>query len=336
VSPPRTRFLRFFIFLKKKDETEKMEQNSQFRARPLPDFSNTPPGATLPATTKKTASAATVRKSTVIKSSVKESADEVKPFRARPLPKSTFVPPSTSPRPTTPLIPATPRSSSTSQPSTPRTTSATSSAKVPEKRSATAAAAANAKPFNLRSSARHEAYQKQLEEKRKQEEEESRKQALFHARAFNKSPAPEPRRSERHITAPQPFHLKSIARHEAQEEEKRRKLAQEEAERRRQTTFKAKPVPKTTYIYKAVSPRNVPMPSEVTIPSPSSGSRSPIAGASSSVPDEHVGENGTAGHEGERFKGEHNHFADDVSELAEDDLVENMMRLTINEGAGAN
>lgn len=58
-------------------------------------------------------------------------------------------------------------------------------------------------------------------------------------------------------TTAQPFHLTSLSRHEIAMRELQERLEAEEEERRRQaTSFRAKPVPKTTYVPKKISPRS--------------------------------------------------------------------------------
>lgn len=119
---------------------------------------------------------------------------------------------------------------------------------------------ANSKPFVLRSEVRGEQYQRKFEEKVRQEEDERRRLASFHAREYHKSSTPPDRkRPERIHTEVQPFNLSSIARHEEFEDEFQRKMAEQDAALKRQSQFKAKPVPKTTYCYTPIaSPINRP------------------------------------------------------------------------------
>jgi len=202
-------------------------------------------------------------------------------FRARPAPKTTYVPPP--PRaspPATPMISQTavgpPNLATMARPEKRQAVAEASrrsaDAKALEKeaqaksrqrekheqdilKAETKTPPPPGKPFTLHSSLRHEAYQKQLAEKRAGEEEAARKQMDFHARTFKSPPAPERIHADHGPTKPKPFELSCVTRHEAFEHEKTERLFDEEEERKRRSTFKAKPVPKSTYVYKAISPK---------------------------------------------------------------------------------
>jgi hypothetical protein len=112
------------------------------------------------------------------------------------------------------------------------------------------------KPFVLESSVRHEAHQRQQEEKLRQEEERRHKERLFKARAFKSLPPPDatPLRQHKHTT-PQPFQLESLSRHQTFTDERSKSLQAAEEEQRRLSTFKAKRVPASTYTPPQRSPR---------------------------------------------------------------------------------
>lgn len=110
------------------------------------------------------------------------------------------------------------------------------------------------KPFELESIRRHEARQKQLEMKHKQEQEEARKKAQFHAREYKALPSPQPIHSTKPPTTPQPFKLESLQRHEAFQELLNQKVAAEEEEFKKHLVPRARPLPETTYVYKPLSP----------------------------------------------------------------------------------
>jgi len=131
------------------------------------------------------------------------------------------------------------------------------------------------KPFTLQSTQRHDAYLQKLVEKRAQEEEEFRRQALFRARSFRSPPAPERIKSDRPTTTPEPFNLKSLSRHAAYEEEQRKKIEADGEETKNQA-FKAKPLPKSTYKYTppSMAHRNASSVSDRAIESGISGSPS--------------------------------------------------------------
>lgn len=109
----------------------------------------------------------------------------------------------------------------------------------------------NIKPFELQSTQRHENYVKEMEEKKRQEDEERLKQMEFHARSFHPSPVPTPIQSPRNPTQPEPFNVSGMASVEAEKEAARKKLLQKEEERKAKaqiSPFKARPVPSTTYV----------------------------------------------------------------------------------------
>lgn len=115
------------------------------------------------------------------------------------------------------------------------------------------------RPFSLQSSLRHEAFQRQLQEKLAREEAERRKMTQFRARSFHSPPAPE-RKATTKVSQPSgSFQLASMIRHQKYAEEKKRRLQEEEEARRKEATFKAKPLPKTTYSYKKISPQRGPL-----------------------------------------------------------------------------
>ena len=106
------------------------------------------------------------------------------------------------------------------------------------------------KPFELQSTKRHETYVKQLEEKKRQEEEERLKQMKFHARSFHPSPAPTPIQSPRTPTQPEPFNISGMDSVESGKAAARKRLLQIDDDRksRDQTSpFKARPIPSSTY-----------------------------------------------------------------------------------------
>jgi hypothetical protein len=139
---------------------------------------------------------------------------EAKPFKAQPLPKTTYHPQ---------LV---------RSPETPSPTGI----------------ATSAQPFEFEYSRRHEIYQTRLQEKLKEQEEQERVQRKFHAREFKRPPPPEPKiKSEKAPTEPAPFRLVSVDRHVVSAEKLKEKLEVEEEESRRQSLFKASPVPKSTY-----------------------------------------------------------------------------------------
>jgi hypothetical protein len=104
-------------------------------------------------------------------------------------------------------------------------------------------------PFQLNSDVRHEKYQKELEEKLQQEEAERLHQMDFHARPLKPSPPPlEKVHCSKSPTQPEPFHMPGMDLFEAHQQEKERKRVEMEEEEKRLHSFKARPVPKTTYL----------------------------------------------------------------------------------------
>jgi hypothetical protein len=112
----------------------------------------------------------------------------------------------------------------------------------------------NIEPFHLQSEVRHEAYQQKMAEQRAMEEDAKKRQMLFRARPLRISSPPPVHHSERPATTPQPFPLKSVARHEQWQVERRKQLEDEERERQRLMTVKANPLPRSTYEYSPVTP----------------------------------------------------------------------------------
>ena len=275
-----------------KEEEDLKEMKRQFHARQMPSFSK--PAKSQP---NKIAAARHHTTPEPFKFSTKSRASAVAPtprseekepvleFKARPLPKSTFKSPSQ---------PKTPLNSPSSQPSDIKPPTLRSTARAERRQAASEASHKKAEklaqekevqarirqrkkhndailkaeakspmppqePFTLQSSLRHEAYQKQMEEKRREEQAEQKRQTAFHARSFHTTPTPEKIKSPRQPTASQPFHLSSVARHQAYDEEQRRRLQAEEDERKKQAKFKARRIPKTTYEYKQILPKGGPL-----------------------------------------------------------------------------
>jgi hypothetical protein len=102
-------------------------------------------------------------------------------------------------------------------------------------------------PFQLHSQARHEVYQRRLEERVQQEQEQEKMQAEFHAMEYHSAPPPEKKKSPRKATSQEPFHLESEQRHFVFEEKARQKIIEAEQEVQKAAEFKARPVPQTTY-----------------------------------------------------------------------------------------
>ena len=155
-----------------------------------------------------------------------EEADEgvAHSFRARALPKSTYVSP-TFDRP-----------------------------KVSEPPPSTPPSQKETKPFSLQSPVRHDEYQKKLAEKRRQEELDAKRQQEFHARPYKRTSWPlwptrrkEEENKPRVVSPSTDVKLKSIERHEAYEEQRQQKLIEEQEELDKLTNFKAKPLPRSTY-----------------------------------------------------------------------------------------
>lgn len=110
------------------------------------------------------------------------------------------------------------------------------------------------KPFNLVSEQRHESYIHQMEIELKQKEEEEKRKREFHAREINLNfPVSHIQASPRALTEPKPFRLQGEARHIHFQQEMSAKLEQEREIAEDAARFKAKPLPKSTY--KAVKPR---------------------------------------------------------------------------------
>lgn len=213
----------------RREESDSKEMQKQFRASPMPTFSQPAKRQTVRAkvstkavTTPEPFSLSSDRRVQTEKRAyaAPDDIELTKKFHARAVPQSTYVPPAS--YSTTPGAPT--------------------------------LASQAAKPFTMHSSLRHEAYQKQLAEKVAQEEAERRAQMAFHARSFKATPPPERIRADHGPTEPCPFPLSSIERHAAFERETNEKLAAQEEDRMRQAAFKATPAPKSTYEPKVLSP----------------------------------------------------------------------------------
>lgn len=272
-----------------KQDADLKEMKHQFRARAMPSFAKptqsqiaSSKARAKPTTTPKPFSRLTDRQ---IRTEPRDvtSPDDVemsKKFHARPVPKSTYKPPSPRSNPVSPMAGQStvgPPKLATMARTEKRNAASEASrrnvdAQVIEKdrqaklrqrqkheeailKAETKTPPPPTKPFVLHSSLRHEAYQKQLAEKHAVEEEAARKKMSFHARSFKSPPAPERIRAEHGPTEPKPFALSCVTRHEAFKHEKQERLVAAEEELRRQTDFKAKPVPKSTYVYKPISPK---------------------------------------------------------------------------------
>lgn len=237
-------------------DKDSQEMPKQFHARPMPTFSQPvkrptarATAATKTTTTPKPFSLSSERKVRTDPRVVATPNDVelTRKFQARPVPKSTYVPPIS--QATSPRTPASARRSAQAAVQQRELRKAENKSPSPP-----------AKPFVLQSSLRHEAYQKQRAEKLAQEEAQRREQMSFTARSFKKSPTPPERirtDMDREPTEPCPFQLSGVARHAAFGQEQHEKLAAEEEERRRQADFKAKPFPKSTYATKPLSPKQM-------------------------------------------------------------------------------
>lgn len=102
-------------------------------------------------------------------------------------------------------------------------------------------------PFQLASPARHEQYQRRMEEKLRLQHQQEEKAATFQARQFRPAPAPEVKRRRHPPTKAEPFALESVQRHSRYEEESRKKHEEAVQQVQQKSQFKARPVPQTTY-----------------------------------------------------------------------------------------
>jgi hypothetical protein len=193
-----------------------------FRARPMPNFA-TPvatvntrnaSAATVPSPfrrssdrTRKRASDAKSEDSTAL------TADDARPFKAQPVPKSTYEP-----------------------------------QRLRSPGGSTTTPASTAVPFKLESDRRHEIYQAKFKAKLTDQEAAEKLQRQFRARVFTCPPPPtQTVKSNKEATTPVPFHLVSLERHEKFTTEMNQKMAEEEEALRRLSNFKANPVPNSTY-----------------------------------------------------------------------------------------
>jgi hypothetical protein len=213
------------------EESDSQEMQKQFRASPMPTFSqpakrqtSRPKTSTKAVTTPQPFSLSSDRRVQTEKRAfaTRDDVEMNKKFHARGVPQSTYVPPA----------------SNIATPGVPN---------ISEKRQ-------EAKPFTMHSTLRHDVYQKQLAEKLAQEEVERRAQMAFHARSFKASPPPERIRADYAPTEPCPFPLSGVERHAAYAQESHKKLAAQEEDRKRQAAFKATPLPKSTHEPKVLSP----------------------------------------------------------------------------------
>ncbi|MEO1413550.1 MAG: hypothetical protein AAFW73_26995, partial [Bacteroidota bacterium] len=119
------------------------------------------------------------------------------------------------------------------------------------------------KPFVLESEIRHERYEREFEEKIRREDLERKRLAEFHARPIH-SPARAPqssssprsgssRGSGKRPTEFVPFHLSTDERHQKAMKAQEEKQRLEAVERMRRANFRAQPVPRSTYVYKATA-----------------------------------------------------------------------------------
>lgn len=105
--------------------------------------------------------------------------------------------------------------------------------------------------FHLHTSERGAAYQQVMQEYLRQEKELERERAKVKALPLpDLSKTFQPKPSDRTSTAPQPFELKSVALHE--EAEIRHQMQKEKEESQESASFKARPLPKSTYEPKVV------------------------------------------------------------------------------------
>lgn len=102
------------------------------------------------------------------------------------------------------------------------------------------------KPFQLRSEERHQVYRERLNQRVREQEEESAKARCFKARAFHASPPPTLQKTKI-TTTPQPFNLQGIPRHDAYEMDCVKRLKAEEEERQKEirNRMKANRIPLT-------------------------------------------------------------------------------------------
>ena len=106
------------------------------------------------------------------------------------------------------------------------------------------------KEFHFQSDERGNIYKAMLQEKLKREEDSLKLQRQYHAQPVPTTIFRKPlqvKTSHKDLTEFQEFNLKSVARHEQIEENKKLQLQQEQEQIYLQTEFHALPVPKTTY-----------------------------------------------------------------------------------------
>jgi hypothetical protein len=269
-----------------KESLDLEECTKQFHARPLPRLSYKPPprkeAAVRSVTTPEPFNFPTERRP--VKSEphgpTPDDVELPKQFHARPLPQTTYTGPKNTGRrhsgvPRTIITPRPPKLA-TSARTEPREVAREASRKNAEMmakrreemsmkkkrdkhhedmaKASLMSPPLNIEPFHLQSEARHEAYQQKLAEQRAIEEEEKKRLMLFRARPIRISSPPPVHHSERPATTPQPFPLKSVARHEQWQVERCQQLEEEERERQRLMTVKANPLPRSTYKYSPATP----------------------------------------------------------------------------------
>jgi len=271
----------------KKLSRDEIELQKQFHARPMPDLSAPsqpvkPRGSIERKPTQPQpfhfASRAQKARRTVPKE------DETKnQFKARPLPLTTFTPPSISPSrhntsgnsPPRSRIETTPPKFATDARAEQRAESAEKHMKHADKakrrkerqrmqlqRLKHQAAMAEAtepptyttpEPFHLTSERRHEQSQRKMEEERRRIETDEEKAHEFKAMPYVPSPKPSVKKYSFKLTKPRPFHLMSDARHQKSERKRKKELEKEERRQKEARTIKANPVPISTYMYKLPS-----------------------------------------------------------------------------------
>lgn len=265
------------------EELKAEECSFQFHARPMPDLSCRPPKLpkeykprelTVPTPFHLSTSSRYSDHSPSPTTEELEAQECAKNFRANPLPSSLHRPPKNPKHSTKPLTTTTPfklrterRHTRKELPVTPDDIELSKQFKArpyrtpsPSSRRATVNITQNSltvpTPFRLQSDLRHEAYQREQQERK-------RKKILEDKLARNFKAEPAPRRSTRvftplpsrkKLTEPEPFNLRSVSLHEHSQMQLRSKIEKEDKEvRRRSTSFRASPLPRSTPISKKTS-----------------------------------------------------------------------------------